>query len=53
MEWTKLPLHKWALAVWLVVNEPAISVRNLGTKVGVPFKTAWRLGRRIRDGAVA
>ena len=48
MDYTKLSLHKWALAFWLVAHEPDISARSLAAKAGMTPKTAWTLCRRVR-----
>src|SRR5215204_564727 len=45
-----LPLHKWFLAVYLIVeSKKGISANQLKRSLGVTYKTAWYLAHRIRD----
>ncbi len=47
---TKLSLHKWYLAVFLVSSsKKGISSALLARQLGVTQKTAWFLGHRIRE----
>jgi transposase-like protein len=47
---THLPLWKWFLAVYLIVeSKKGISANQLKRMIGVSYKTAWYLGHRIRD----
>ena len=50
MESSKLPYHKWVLAIYLLrwFGED-ISLRGLGEELDLTQKTAWMLGRRIRQ----
>lgn len=44
-----LPLHKWFLAVYLIVeSKKGISANQLKRSLGVTYKTAWYLCHRIR-----
>lgn len=44
-----VPLDKWLVAIWLVVNaKNGISSHELGRALGVTQKTAWFLAHRIR-----
>lgn len=46
---THLPLWKWFLAVYLVVeSKKGISANQLKRTLGVTYKTAWYLSHRIR-----
>lgn len=46
---TKLPLWKWFMATYLVVDsKKGISANQLKRMVGVSYKTAWFLTHRIR-----
>lgn len=46
---SKLPLHKWLLAVhFYLTNRKGISSIALAKELGVTQKTAWFLGHRIR-----
>src|SRR5918912_715198 len=45
-----LPLHKWFLAVYLIVeSKKGISANQLKRSLGVAYKTAWYLTHRIRS----
>ena len=45
-----LPLHKWFLAVYLIVeSRKDISATQLKRSLGVTYKTAWYLSHRIRS----
>jgi transposase-like protein len=45
-----LPLHKWFLAVYLIVeSKKGISANQLKRSLGVTYKTAWYLCHRIRS----
>ena len=47
---THLPLWKWFLAVYLMVEaKKGISANQLKRTLGVTYKTAWYLAHRIRD----
>ena len=47
---THLPLWKWFLAVYLIVeSKKGISANQLKRMIGVTYKTAWYLSHRIRD----
>jgi transposase-like protein len=47
---THLPLWKWFLAVYLIVeSKKGISANQLKRMIGVTYKTAWYLAHRIRD----
>lgn len=47
---SKLPLHKWYLAVFLLSSsKKGISSVQLAKQIGVTQKTAWFLGHRIRE----
>ena len=49
MHSTKLPLSKWILASYLIVNSSkGISSVYLGKLVGISQKSAWKLGHAIR-----
>jgi transposase-like protein len=46
---THLPLWKWFLAVYLIVeSKKGISANQLKRSLGVTYKTAWYLSHRIR-----
>lgn len=47
---SKLPLWKWFLAVYLMVeSKKGISANQLKRMLGVSYKTAWYLAHRIRS----
>lgn len=46
---TKLPLHKWFAATYLMVeSKKGISANQMKRTIGVSYKTAWYLCHRIR-----
>jgi transposase-like protein len=46
---THLPLWKWFLAVYLIVeSKKGVSANQLKRMIGVSYKTAWYLSHRIR-----
>ena len=50
MHSTKLPLGKWLMAMYLIVNSSkGISSVYLGKLVGISQKSAWKLGHAIRQ----
>jgi transposase-like protein len=50
LERSKVPLHKWVLANHLLCSPgDGISCRELHRRLGVTYKTAWFMARRIRD----
>lgn len=50
---THLPLNKWFLAVAVVLDDQSISSAEIGRILGVPYKTAWSVARRLREAAAA
>jgi len=47
---TKLPLWKWFVAVYLMVeSKKGISAAQVGRTLGVSYPTAWHLCHRIRE----
>ena len=49
-ESSKVPLHKWLLAVHLVnSSKKGMSSHQLGRMLGVTYKTAWFMAHRIRE----
>ena len=49
MQDTKLPLWKWFLAVYMIVEaKKGVSANQLKRTLGVSYKTAWYLCHRIR-----
>ncbi len=49
MQGSKLPLSKWALAIYLLMtSNKGVSSVQLAKQVGVTQKTAWYLAHRIR-----
>lgn len=51
MHGTRIPLHKWFLAVSLIVeSRKGISSRHLARRLDLPVKTAYSLSQRIRKG---
>lgn len=47
---TKLPLYKWLVAIYLVIeSKKGISANQLKRTLGVSYKTAWYLCHRIRE----
>jgi hypothetical protein len=50
MHSTKLPLWKWFLAMYYIVNSSkGISLVFLGKWVGISQKSAWKVGHAIRE----
>ena len=50
MHSTKLPLWKWILAMFLIVNSSkGISSVYLGKLIGISQKSAWKVGHAIRQ----
>lgn len=46
---TKLPLHIWFDAIWLITNHPkGIASTTLATDLGITQKSAWFVLRRLR-----
>lgn len=45
---TRTPLAKWFEAEELLSANPKMTGRELSEKLGVTYKTAWHMGRRIR-----
>ena len=51
MQHSKLPLRKWAFAVYLLTSSPkGVSSIKLAHDLGVTQKTAWMLAHKIRKG---
>ena len=49
-ERSKVPLHKWLLAVHLIcASKKGISSHQLHRMLGVTYKTAWFMAHRIRE----
>ena len=49
MHGSRLPLSKWALAIYLLGTSPkGISSMRLSRELGVAYRTAWHLSHRIR-----
>lgn len=49
-ERSKVPLHKWLLAVHLLASsKKGMSVHQLHRMLGVTYKTAWFMSHRIRE----
>ena len=47
---THLPLWKWFLAVYMIVeSKKAVSANQIKRMIGVSYKTAWYLCHRIRE----
>ena len=50
-ERSKVPLHKWLLAVHLMsASKKGMSAHQLHRMLGVTYKTAWFMAHRIREG---
>jgi transposase-like protein len=50
MERSKIPLNKWALAMFLMAaSKKGMSAHQLHRTMKVPYKTAWFLAHRIRE----
>lgn len=49
-EHSKIPLNKWLLAVFLLSSsKKTVSISQLHQLIGVTYKTAWFMARRIRE----
>lgn len=49
-ERSKIPLHKWLLAVYLLcASKKGISSHQLHRTLGITYKTAWFMSHRIRE----
>jgi transposase-like protein len=47
---TRTPLQLWFYAIYLfVVTRHGVSGKELQRQLGVTYKTAWRMGQKIRD----
>jgi len=47
---TKIELRKWYLAAFLIVSSKGgISAKELQRQIGVTYKTAWYVNRRLRE----
>src|SRR5579864_7431336 len=50
-ERSHIPLTKWLLATHLMcASKKAMSAHQLGRMLGLPYKTAWFMAHRIREG---
>ena len=48
---SKMPLVKWYLAIFFVtIDKRGISALQLQKEIGVTYKTAWYVNKRIREG---
>lgn len=46
---TKMPIRKWYLAIYLITSSKrGISAKELQRQIGVTYKTAWYVNKRIR-----
>lgn len=45
---TRVPLHKWLLAINHLILHTSDSVTTLKHSIGVTYKTAWSMSRRVR-----
>lgn len=51
MEYSKLPLRKWVIAIYLLTShKKGISSIKLAEHLGVTQKTAWMMAHKIREG---
>jgi len=51
---THIDLPRWMLAVWLMCHSPkGISSKQLERDLGVTYKTAWYMSKRIRQAMIA
>jgi len=51
MQSSKVPLQKWAIAIYLLTTQPkGISSVQLAKHLGVTQKTAWTMAQKIREG---
>lgn len=49
MHRTRLPLHKWFLAMFLFsTSRHGVAAKELERQLGVTYKTAWRMAHQIR-----
>jgi transposase-like protein len=49
-ERTRIPLRRWFLAMHLFDTRGGdVSIQDIERHVGVPYKTAWRISRRLRS----
>ena len=47
---TKIELRKWYLAAFLIISSKSgISAKELERQIGVTYKTAWYVNRRLRE----
>jgi len=47
---SKLELRKWYWAAFLIISSKAgISAKELQSQIGVTYKTAWYVNRRLRE----
>jgi transposase-like protein len=47
---TKTPLLKWYLAIYLItIDKRGISALQLQKEIGITYKTAWYMNKRIRE----
>ncbi len=50
MERSKIPVHKWLLAIHLMTsNKNGVSAHELHRGLGITYKSAWFLAHRIRE----
>lgn len=50
MERSQIPLHKWIIAVYLILeNCKGISSIRLAAALGIQQRSAWRMAHRIRE----
>jgi transposase-like protein len=50
MERSKIPVHKWLLAIHLMSsNKNGVSAHELHRNLGITYKSAWFLAHRIRE----
>jgi transposase-like protein len=50
MERSKVPLHKWAMAFYLMASsKKGVSAHQLHRALGLSYQTAWFVGHRIRE----
>ena len=51
MEETRLALPKWFAAIFLLITSPrVVSSMAVSRELGISYKSAWLLARRIRAG---
>lgn len=47
---TKIPLQKWLYAIYLIAQtRSGVPAKVLERHLGVTYKTAWRIGHKIRE----